>query len=198
MTYLFFCFFIMICSCQRSIADSYQPLTDDEWAVIQMAIIDADNEKIIAALELLDKRIANYHDKTDYRLKIQILLTAQQFSDAVLVINATIKRYPDFLEMATLRCVLALYLNDPLAHQYYANVLTGYERRLSSITNDGDKYVYLVTLFLLSHLFSDTQQQDLYLTKIQDLSIQQENIPLSDYLNLANAEIFSIFGISSL
>jgi tetratricopeptide (TPR) repeat protein len=125
-------FLIIALTLLNSCSGGKEIITNEEQQVIQAAFIDpANSRKTQAAFDILDQRIIKHHKKTDYAIKIQLLLSSEQFNMDMPTINEVLQRYPDYVEMYAAGCALSLQQNDrKMAQDYYQNAIDFYQKQL--------------------------------------------------------------------
>jgi uncharacterized protein YicC (UPF0701 family) len=174
---------------------STRTISEKEEEIIESVIQKLDRSNVSTAVNILDEKIKKYNVKIDYMYKVQVLLVDKQFSNAALTAENAIKKYPDYVEMLSMRFVLGLYLEENDSERYYNSAINGYEKRLRDAKNNEEKYSNLLNMLMLASLCLDISKQTEYLNELKKINIQQEYLSSEYLLNQSRDEIFMGFGI---
>lgn len=190
MKYSLICIFILtLCSCTMS-----KKMSDDEVEIIKRAISLNETSAVADAKALLDRRIKKFNLKNDWVLKVQLLVVTKEYDAALEMSEQLIKRFPDYIEMIVLHCVLSKCRKPPNeADEIYRQSIKKIQIAAEKLTVSQQHYNALGNLLLLHCLFNDMSNKQLCLTKINNLHISQEEQEIIDHISTSTeSELFEM------
>ena len=193
MKYSLICIFVLtLCSCTIS-----KKLSNDEVEILKKAISLNETSAVADAKVILDKRIKKFNLKNDWILKVQLLVVTKEYDVALEVSEQLIKRFPDYIEMIVLHCVLSKYiLPSDEATIIYQQSVEQIQIIAERLTNLQQKYNALGNLLLLYCLFNDISNKQLCLSEISNLQIsQEENVIIEQISKSTESELFVMCNI---
>ena len=193
MKYSLICIFVLtLCSCTIS-----KKLSNDEVEILKKAISLNETSAVADAKVILDKRIKKFNLKNDWILKVQLLVVTKEYDVALEVSEQLIKRFPDYIEMIVLHCVLSKYiLPSDEATIIYQQSIEQIQIIAEKLTNLQQKYNALGNLLLLYCLFNDISNKQLCLTEINNLQISQEEKAIIEQISKSTeSELFVMCNI---
>lgn len=193
MKYSLICIFVLtLCSCTIS-----KKLSNDEVEILKKAISLNETSAVADAKVILDKRIKKFNLKNDWILKVQLLVVTKEYDVALEVSEQLIKRFPDYIEMIVLHCVLSKYiLPSDEATIIYQQSVEQIQIIAERLTNLQQKYNALGNLLLLYCLFNDISNKQLCLTEINNLQISQEEKAIIEQISKSTeSELFVMCNI---
>ena len=193
MKYSLICIFVLtLCSCTIS-----KKLSNDEVEILKKAISLNETSAVADAKVILDKRIKKFNLKNDWILKVQLLVVTKEYDVALEVSEQLIKRFPDYIEMIVLHCVLSKYiLPSDEATIIYQQSIEQIQIIAENLTNLQQKYNALGNLLLLYCLFNDISNKQLCLTEINNLQISQEEKAIIEQISKSTeSELFVMCNI---
>ena len=193
MKYSLICIFILIlCSCTIK-----QEMSDDEIEIIKRAISFNETSAVADAKVILNRRIKRFNLKNDLVLKVQLLVVAKEYDTALETSEQLIKRFPDYIEMIVLHCVLSKYiLPSDEASIIYQRAVKKIQIIAERIADVQQQYNAFGSLLLLHCLFNDIANKQLCLVKINGLQISQEKSGIIEQISKSTeSELFEMCNI---
>ena len=174
-----------------------QKLSDNELNIIKRAISSKEITAITKAKLILDTRIRKFNFKNDVALKMQVLLSAKEYDIALEESAKFMKKFPDYIEMIVLHCVLSKYiLPSDEATIIYQQSIEQIQIIAEKLTNLQQKYNALGNLLLLYCLFNDISNKQLCLSEISNLQIsQEEKVIIEQISKSTESELFVMCNI---
>ncbi len=195
---LFSCSFIMLVILAIVLLDnntSPKPMTQQEEDILLNAFMTNDLENQINAQILLDNRIQKYHQKGDYANKVQLLLLMKEFQSAYETTEEILERYPDYIEIQTIHCVLAKkVVSTDQSNQIYTET----NKRLQDLyTKKNDaQFNILSSQLVLSILYSEnTLKEQLFNEIIASDFDEYEKEIITEIYTFQESELYAMFGI---
>lgn len=193
MKYSLICIFVLtLCSCAIN-----KKMSNDEVEILKKAISLNEISAVADAKVILDRRIKKFNLKNDWVLKVQLLVVAKEYDVALEVSKQLIERFPDYIEMIVLHCVLSKYiLSSDEATIIYQQSIEQIQIIAEKLTNLQQKYNALGNLLLLYCLFNDISNKQLCLSEISNLQIsQEEKVIIEQISKSTESELFIMCNI---
>ena len=189
---LIYIFILILCSCTIK-----QKMSDNEVEIIERAISLNDTNAVTDAKAILNRRIKKFNLKNDLVLKFQLLVVTKEYDAALEVSEQLINRFPDYIEMIVLHCVLSKYiLSFDEASMIYQRAVEEIQINVESLTDVQQQYNALGSLLLLHCLFNDIANKQLCLAKINRLQISQEEKEIIEQISKSTeSELFEMCNI---
>lgn len=172
-------------------------MSDHEIEIVKKAISLNETSAVADAKVILDRRIKKFNLKHDWILKVQLLVVTKEYDRALEVSEQLIKRFPDYIEMIVLHCVLSKYIL-PLdaATIIYQQSVKQIQIIAERLTNLQQQYNALGNLMLLHCLFEDHPNKQACRKKITALEISNEEKEIIEQISqYTESELFALCNI---